>query len=108
MTAFTESVVEDAARESATAQVTVQANMHGTMQVTMQVLALLEAARTPRTRDELMQVLGLRNRDHFRKAHIAPLVSDGLLAMTMPDKPRSSKQRYQTTPAGEKLLKERS
>lgn len=39
-----------------------------------------------------------------------PLIDAGLLEMTIPDKPRSSKQRYRTTAAGlmllNKLLKE--
>lgn len=39
-----------------------------------------------------------------------PLIDAGLLEMTIPDKPRSSKQRYRTTVAGlmllTKLLKE--
>ena len=57
---------------------------------------------------ELMELCKRSNRTKFRDQVVRPLLEDGLLEMTIPDKPRSSKQRYQTTPAGEKLLKERS
>jgi hypothetical protein len=92
------------AAESPTMQVTTHVTTQVAVQVTTQVLGLLKAARTPRTRDELQGAVGLRNREHFRKAHLEPLLAAGLLAMTIPEKPRSSRQRYVTTPAGERLL----
>jgi hypothetical protein len=47
---------------------------------------------------------GLKNKTCFRDQVIAPLLDAGLLEMTIPDKPRSSKQRYRTTEAGRALL----
>ncbi len=64
----------------------------------------LKAARIPRTRAELQKAAGLKDRKHFRKAYLDPLVEAGLLEMTIPDKPRSSQQRYRTTAAGGTLL----
>ncbi|MDP2792476.1 MAG: hypothetical protein Q8O25_00080 [Sulfurisoma sp.] len=35
---------------------------------------------------------------------LKPMLADGLLEMTIPDKPTSSKQRYRTTDIGRNLL----
>ena len=44
--------------------------------------------------------------DHtkFRNQDIRPLLLSGLLEMTIPDKPTSSKQRYRLTEKGRALL----
>lgn len=73
---------------------------HVTPQVTPHVVALLEAAREPRSRDELQRVTGLRDRMHFLKAYLDPLLAAGWVEMTIPDKPRSRLQRYGTTKVG--------
>lgn len=44
-----------------------------------------------------MTLLGLRDRTKFRDKRLRPLLEAGLLAMTEPDKPRSSQQRYVRT-----------
>ena len=46
------------------------------------------------TRQQLQQVLGLKDDDHFRKAYLQPALDAGLIEMTVPDKPRSSRQKY--------------
>lgn len=72
---------------------------------TPQVLALLTAASSgERTREELQNVAGVKDREHFRKAYLRGLLEAGLLEPTIPDKPRSSKQRYRLTVKGHKLL----
>jgi len=55
---------------------------------------------------ELMAVIGRKNRTKFRDQVLKPLIDIGLVEMTIPDKPRSSKQKYRLTSAGEKVLKE--
>ena len=55
---------------------------------------------------ELMAVIGRKNRTKFRDQVLRPLINTGLVEMTIPDKPRSSKQKYRLTLAGEKVLKE--
>jgi hypothetical protein len=75
-----------------------------TPQVTPQVIALLMAARPPRSREELQRVAGLKDRIHFQKAHLEPLIAAGWLEMIIPNKPRSRLQRYQTTTAGVAVL----
>lgn len=67
---------------------------------------VLESARHPRTIPELLALCGRSNRTKFRDQVLRPLLEAGLLEMTIPDKPRSSRQRYRTTPVGERLLEE--
>jgi predicted transcriptional regulator len=52
----------------------------------------------------IMSQVGRKDRTKFRTKFIKPLVESGLLEMTIPDKPRSSKQRYRTTDLGRKVL----
>ena len=61
------------------------------------VLALLER---PQTRKELQTALGLKNDEHFRKSYLVPAPAAGVIEMTHPEKPTSSKQRYRRTKTG--------
>jgi ATP-dependent DNA helicase RecG len=54
----------------------------------------------------LMELLGGANRTRFRDQVARPLLEAGWLEMTIPDKPRSSKQRYCTTEARKRVLAE--
>ena len=63
-------------------------------------VAILSFASVPRLVAELMEQAGRTNRTKFRDQVLRPLLDSGWLEMTIPDKPRSSKQRYRTTPAG--------
>ncbi len=47
----------------------------------------------------------LPDEKHFREHYQQPAVVMGLIEMTIPDKPRSSKQKYRLTDAGKRLLK---
>ena len=58
------------------------------------------------TKKHLRESLGLKNDSHFRKTYLRPALQAGLIEMTIPDKPRSSKQRYRLTPAGREYLKQ--
>lgn len=55
-------------------------------------------------RRELQNALGLKHEDHFREAYLVPALNAGLVEMTIPDKPRSSKQRYRLTGKGRQLV----
>jgi ATP-dependent DNA helicase RecG len=61
---------------------------------------ILRLCRQERTVVELMNASGRRNRSKFRDGFIKPLLEEGLLVLTIPDKPRSRMQRYKTTEAG--------
>ena len=52
----------------------------------------------------LMAWVERSNRSKFRDVVLSPLLTLGLVEMTIPDKPRSSKQRYRLTPAGKSQL----
>lgn len=52
-----------------------------------------------------MELFKWQNRTKFRDKHIKPLIDVGWMAMTIPDKPQSSKQRYITTETGKEALK---
>lgn len=63
------------------------------------VRLLLDVLKGEQSRDELMEKLSLRDREHFRKEYLHPALASGLIEMTIPDKPRSSKQKYRLTTA---------
>lgn len=52
---------------------------------------------------ELMTFVGRSNRSKFREQVLAPLLASGVVEMTVPDKPNSSKQRYRLTAVGRAL-----
>lgn len=56
------------------------------------------------SRQELQEGLALKNDEHFRKACLLPALGVALIEMTLPDKPRSSKQRYRLTASGQHWL----
>ncbi len=53
---------------------------------------------------ELMAITGRSDRTKFRHQVLNPLQEAGLVEMTIPDKPRSSKQRYRLTEKGREWL----
>ncbi|MBN1849857.1 MAG: putative DNA binding domain-containing protein [Deltaproteobacteria bacterium] len=75
-----------------------------TRQVTLQDASVLQAAINPASRSDLQQSSGLRDREHFMNSVLKPLLQRGLLEMTIPNKPRSSKQKYRLTEKGRQVL----
>ena len=71
---------------------------------------IVDFADVPRSLAELMTHAGYSQRPHFVAAHMKPLLAGGVLRSTIPDKPRSSQQRYVLTDAGIqlKLLREQT
>ena len=57
----------------------------------------------PRRMTEIMDALGAASRGHFMKHHLDPLIRAGIVAMTNPENPRASNQRYVATDAGADL-----
>lgn len=57
-----------------------------------------------RANSDIIVLVGFKDRATFMKNFIKPMVSEGLLAMTVPDKPNSRLQKYYTTEKGKSLL----
>jgi len=67
---------------------------------------VLVIASVPTSLQNLMRPSERTDRTKFRDQVVRPLLEAGLLEMTIPDKPRSPRQRYQTTPAGARLIED--
>ena len=59
-----------------------------------QVKLLLEFCRVPRSRREMQELLGIEGRKAFNNNYLKPLLEEGKLTMTIPDKPNSRSQKY--------------
>lgn len=70
---------------------------HDTPHVTQQVERLVRAMHGEMSRAELMDALGLADRNHFAQVYLQPSIDAGLVEMTSPDRPRSPMQRYRLT-----------
>jgi ATP-dependent DNA helicase RecG len=57
-----------------------------TLEVTPEV-RLLRALTKPMSRRELQLALGLKHHEHFRKTNLLPALDQGLVDMTIPDRP---------------------
>ena len=84
-------------------QVDTQVNTQVSTQVDAQVdtkeaiaAKILEFCMVPRTKMEITAYLGYKDGRGVARNHIQPLVQQGRLAMTIPDKPNSSLQKYVT------------
>jgi ATP-dependent DNA helicase RecG len=78
-----------------------------TGEVTGEVRRLIGAIVSEMTRQEMQNALELKHEDHFRKAYLLPALEANLIEMTIPGKPKSSKQRYRLTSLG-KTIRARS
>ena len=55
---------------------------------------LLLFLKTPRSRQEITEYLGIGTTAYAMQAYINPLIEKGLVQLTIPDKPKSQKQRF--------------
>jgi ATP-dependent DNA helicase RecG len=75
-------------------------------QVTEQVVRLLSVlGEQTISGQELMDAVRLQHRPTFLYSYLQPALREGLIEMTIPEKPRSSKQRYRLTGKGREFLK---
>ena len=70
---------------------------------TVQVRELVRVLDRDRSRVQILQGLGLRNRSNLVVNYLRPALDAGLIEMTIPDKPTSGRQRYRLTPMGREL-----
>ncbi len=71
---------------------------------TPEVTRMLEMMSGEMSRKEIQEKMQLKDPDHFRKAYIDPALVNKLIEMTLPEWPRSSKQRYRLTRKGVSFL----
>lgn len=83
---------------------TQQVTQQVTHQVTQQVIRLLKTISGEMARAEIMAELSLNDRVNFSRNYLEPALSYGLIEMTIPDKPKSSNQKYRLTQAGKHLF----
>ena len=76
-----------------------------TFQVTPQVKELLKVFEGLHNREEIQNRLELADRKYFRVNYLNPAIEQGFVALTIPDKPTSSKQQYYLTDKGKEFLK---
>ena len=55
---------------------------------------LIAFCKTPRTRQDIADYLGIKISTYLMKRYIQPLLDAGSLKMSLPDRPKSSKQKY--------------
>jgi len=65
---------------------------------------ILHKCRTNTPLQVLIKITGRSDRTKFRNQVLNPLLKDDLIEMTIPDKPRSSKQKYRLTEKGKARL----
>jgi ATP-dependent DNA helicase RecG len=86
-----------------TASTTPKVTGEVTGDVTGEVERLVLALEGPMSRVQIQQALGLRHEDHFRAKYLIPALQSGLVEMTIPDRPKSSRQQYRLTAKAEAL-----
>ena len=72
---------------------------------TQEVGRLLNAFKGDMSRQDLQSALHLKDDEYFRSAYLQPALQQGWIERTIPDKPRSSRQKYRLTKKGQSLLK---
>ncbi|MBP5176172.1 MAG: hypothetical protein ILP07_09720, partial [Treponema sp.] len=55
---------------------------------------ILEYCETPRTREEIASVVGVKTVFYVMNHYVRPLILSGKIQMTIPEKPKSKNQRY--------------
>lgn len=75
-----------------------------TPEATPEVVKLLEVLDGEMSTIELMQIIGLKDEKHFRNNYRKIALNDGLIELTIPDKPRSPNQKYRLTKIGNSFL----
>ena len=103
-TMFVRPIEHPAFRETRHATPKVPPKYHpSTPQVPPQVSDLIRSLDGEQTQQEILIGLGLKDRKHLRTQYVQPALAEGLIEMTIPNKPRSSKQKYRLTERGRAL-----
>ena len=82
---------------------TAHVSAHDTAHVSAHVKTLILAIKGDVRRDELQELVKINHRQHFMKEYLAPALEEGLVELTIPEKPKSKNQKYRLTPKGLQL-----
>ncbi len=95
-------------KSSATPHVPPHVPPHVTPHVTPHVKKLLALFHESESlgRQEIGDLLGLADRKNMREYYIGPAMEIGAIEYTLPEKPKSRKQKYRLTDLGRKILME--
>ena len=55
---------------------------------------IVKYCREPRTTKEIVEYFGFTNRLYFKRHYLDKMLADGILNMTIPEKPTSKNQKY--------------
>jgi len=69
------------------------------------IMSLISVMNGEMSRSEMMTTLGVTRRETFYKNYLKPSIEKSLLEMTLPDSPRSRKQKYRLTNSGLRMQK---
>ncbi|MCG6535008.1 MAG: transcriptional regulator [Syntrophales bacterium LBB04] len=75
-----------------------------TGELTGEVQRLMTVLVGEMKRTDIQEALALRHEDYFREAYLTPALTAGMIEMTIPGKPTSSKQKYRLTQKGRDLI----
>jgi len=76
----------------------------GKLEPSRHQVEILHKCQKDRALLDLMAIAGRSDRTKFRDQVLNPLIDAGLATMTIPNRPRSSKQRYRLTEKGREWL----
>lgn len=74
-------------------------------QVNDQVISIIEFCKTPKSRQEILAFIGLKNHSDNFKNHILPMIEHDWIEYTIKDNLKDRNQKYQITPKGISVLK---
>ena len=77
-----------------------------TGEVAGEVQKFLKILHTPMSRSEAQIALNLKGQANFRDRYLKPALDLELVEMTIPDKPKSSKQKYRLTDKGKEWVEQ--
>jgi len=80
-----------------------EATKKDSQKVSREIKRMLNALDGDMSRQELQDILNLKDEGHFRIAYLKPAIQQNLISLTIPEKPSSSKQKYRLTKKGESL-----
>lgn len=90
-------------KSSTQTRVNPQDTPQDTPQVTPQVKRLITKLEGEKNRKEIQEILDLLDRENFRINYLQPALENGLVEMTIPEKPNSKLQKYRLTALGRQL-----